>query len=189
MIILSLTLVAMLLGLICRFGWAGLARLATLELRSSMLAVLACTAQMVGFLTRLHRLELLIVSTVFFGWFCWRNRRQAGIPLVSLGIVLNMTVMAANGGMMPIAPAKVEQLRGVQVSSGVPLHSSKDVVREDSEAALAWLGDRIVLPGPLAKLAVWSIGDFVLLIGVGRLLWTTMEGRERERFTNEAPVH
>jgi hypothetical protein len=176
MIILPLALGLMLAFLAWRFGRSGLARLATLRLRGGVLALLACLAQLTSVLTHQRRLELLLVSAALLAGFCWLNRRQAGITLATLGITLNMAVMAANGGTMPISPEALARMSDIRVESGTALRFSKDIVLTDGEAALAWLGDRLSLPGPLARLAVWSIGDVLLLVGVGRLLWHTMKG-------------
>jgi hypothetical protein len=175
MIILSLTLGVMLLLLACRFGLARLARLATLEWRGGALAVLACAAQSISVFTHQQRLPLLLLSAALLAWFCWLNRRHPGVMIAALGITLNMVVMAANGGTMPVSPTTLEQ-RGFQVTQGTALHFSKNRVLADHMAALPWLGDRLLMPGPLARLASWSIGDMVLLVGVWRLLWQTLKG-------------
>jgi hypothetical protein len=101
------------------------------------------------------------------------------MPLVIVGIVLNLTTMAANRGTMPISPTTLERMRGINVASGTALVFSKDVARDPNQSAMSWFGDRFLLPGPLAPFAAWSIGDMLLLIGVWRLFWTTMKGPHR----------
>jgi hypothetical protein len=108
--------------------------------------------------------------------FCWLNRTISGFWLVTLGISLNMLVMFANSGHMPISPAAFQRMSGLDVPSGTLLLFSKDRVLEDAAAMLPWLGDRLLLPGPLAGVAVWSVGDLLLLTGTGQLLWVTMKG-------------
>lgn len=176
MIILSITLGLLLLALTCRFGRAGLARLAGLQFRSGTLALLALLAQLFSVLTQQFRLEWLLVSAVLMGIFCWRNARHAGITLAAAGIALNLAVMALNGGTMPLNPQALERMGGVEIAAGTAMHGSKNIVMHDEQALLPWLGDRLLLPGPLGRLAAWSIGDVLLLIGVGWLLWKTMKG-------------
>lgn len=176
MIILTITLGLLLLALTCSFGRAGIARLARLQFRSGTLVLLALVAQLISVSTHQFRLELLLVSTVLMGIFCWRNAHHAGITLAAAGIILNMAVMALNGGTMPLNPQALEQMSGVQIEAGTAMHGSKNVVMHDEQAILPWLGDRLLLPGPLGRLAAWSIGDVFLLIGVGWLLWKTMKG-------------
>ena len=171
MIALSLILGALLLVFVARTGRAGLARLATMRLRGGYLALLACLTQTVSMLTHQQRLPLLLACGVLLAVFCWLNRRQAGMIIITLGVGLNMAAMIANGGTMPINQATLAQVSGRQAAPGTALLFSKDRVLEDSQATFAWMGARLVLPGPLTSLAAWSIGDLLLLAGVGRLLW------------------
>jgi len=170
-----LTLGVVLLALLCCFGRAGVARLAELRLGGGMCALLSLLAQALGVATQQHRFELLLIAAVLLGLFCWSNRRQAGIALISTGIALNMLVMAANGGTMPINAASLDRL-GIYDLQGPDLPLQKSRVAEDTTARFAWLGDRLHLPGPLASLAAWSIGDIVLISGVSWMLWHTMKG-------------
>jgi hypothetical protein len=185
--ILTITLATILIICIARFGWTGLARLASLRWRGGALAVVACVAQFISIQGHQYRLPLLIITITALVGFCWLNRRQPGMLLIVTGMALNATVMFANGGMMPVAPHRLEQMSGMQVESGAVLLGSKDVVLEDHEAALPWLGDRIMLPGPLGQLAIWSIGDFILIAGVGRLLWVAMGKHYYERVLSHQP--
>ena len=127
------------------------------------------------------------MSGCLIGAFCWLNRRHYGIALAALGIMLNLTVMAANSGMMPISPATIADMGGRYRASGTLLQHSKDIVLDDEQAMLAWLGDRLLLPGSLARLTAWSVGDILLLIGVARLLWTTMKGDKQCYLSNSGP--
>lgn len=176
MIIIPLTLGAMLLVISLRFGWAGLQRLLTQPLRGGILAVLACMAQVLSVVTHRERFGFLIVTAVLLAMFCWLNRRRAGLWLIAAGITLNMLVMAANGGTMPINSQTLARMSSITASHGDELSRSKDRVLDDSHAVLPLLGDRLLLPGPFARLAAWSIGDVLLLSGVARLLWQTMKG-------------
>jgi hypothetical protein len=166
MIVLLLTLGMLLLIVVCRNGWAGLA---ALRIRGGYLALLACLAQIAGVLVQ-QRLAMLLISIGLLIAFCWLNRRQAGMALITTGIGLNMLVMTANQGSMPVSPATLTQVYGYQVDKDTPLRLSKSRVLEEGDAALAWLSDRLLLPGALAHLAAWSVGDIVLIAGVGRLL-------------------
>lgn len=176
MIILPLTLGSMLILLIGRFGQAGLQRLTSLHFRGGMLALSACFAQTVSVVTQNYRMLLLVATAGLLLRFCWLNRATPGFWLVTLGIALNLLVMFANSAHMPINPEAFRSMSGVDVVSGTTLGFSKDRVLVDNAAILPWLGDRLLLPGPLAGIAVWSIGDLLLLTGTGQLLWVTMKG-------------
>ena len=188
MIALSLVFGLMLCILLLRFGRAGLTNLATLHIRNGWLAVCACGLQLANVVLQHHRLEILVATAALLGWFCWTNRRIAGMFFVTAGVVLNLTTMAVNGGTMPISPVTLERMSGINVASGTSLGYSKDVVRDPHETAMSWFGDRFLLPGPLAPFAAWSIGDMFLLIGVWRLLWTTMKGPHRDATTRKTPI-
>jgi hypothetical protein len=176
MIVLPLTMGAVLLLLVGCFGSHALLRLASLQFRGGALALLACLAQGVSILSHHQRLLLLVVTTTLLLGFCWLNRATSGFWLATVGIGLNLLVMLANHGHMPISPDAFRHMSGLDVSPGTVLLFSKDRVLEDSAAVLPFLGDRLLMPGPLARLAVWSIGDVLLLLGTGRLLWVTMKG-------------
>jgi len=178
MLVLPVTLAALLLVCIARFGRAGIVRLAALHLRGSTLALGAGLLQIVNALTHQHRLELLLVSAMLLAGFCWLNRRERGVMLVTVGIALNMVVMTANGGAMPISPATLARQTGLHITPGTALPSTKDIVLTDDTAKLAPLSDRLLLPAPLTPIAAWSIGDVFLLSGVARLLWRTMKGTD-----------
>jgi len=179
--VLPVTLAALLLVCIARFGRAGVVRLAELHLRAGTLALGAGVLQIVSALTHQRRLELLLASAILLAGFCWLNRRQRGVVLISIGIALNMAVMTANGGAMPISPAILARQTGLQIAPGTALPKTKDIVLTDEAAKLAALGDRLLLPAPLTPIAAWSIGDVFLLSGVARLLWRTMKGTDYAR--------
>lgn len=172
MIALLLVLGMLLLVVVCRNGQAGLMRLTTLHLRGGYLPLLACLVQLAGMLIPQQRQPLLLVSAGLLCSFCWLNRRRFGMPLIIIGISLNMLVMLANGGAMPVNSTALAQVNNHYATSGTLPRFSKARVLKDSDAAFAWLDDRLLLPGTLAHLAAWSIGDLLLLAGVGRLLWS-----------------
>ncbi len=176
MIVLTATLALLLLVLTCRFGLKGLARLGDLNIQGGWFLLMACASQVLSMIIQQQRLWFLVVTAAFLLWFCWLNRRQVGMMLITIGISLNMIVMAANGGTMPVSPATLATMRGVEVESGFTPRFSKSVVLHDEAAALPWLSDRLLLPGPLTGIAAWSIGDMFLILGVARLLWHTMKG-------------
>lgn len=159
-----------------RFGSRGLLRLTTLHFRGGMLALFASLVQTASVLLQHQRLLMLGMTMVLVLGFCWLNRTIPGFWLVSLGISLNLLVMFANSGHMPVSPAAFQRMSGLDVPAGTLLLFSKDRVLEDAAALLPWLGDRLLLPGPLARVAVWSVGDLLLLMGTGQLLWVTMKG-------------
>lgn len=183
MIILPITLLLLVALCTARFGRAGLLRLADLPLRGSWLAVFGCAVQVLGFSIPTYRFSMLVLSTVLLIAFGWINRHHAGMRLVSIGIGLNMAVMLANGATMPVNPSALRAMTNIDMPAYSLIEGSKDRVLPDEYATWAWLGDRLLLPGPLAALAVWSVGDVVLIVGVARLLWYVMKGNNDDRTT------
>lgn len=183
MIVLAATFGLMLAGLVCVFGRAGLARLADVRLHGSALVLLAGLLQAASVLFQQQRLVLLLAAAVLLLGFGWRNRREIGIGIAIVGIAMNVVVMAANGGTMPISPATLQQMSGSELPAGTALSYLKSTVTEPEETRLAWLSDHLLLPGPLAQLAAWSIGDVLLLLGAGWFLGQKMKGQTRDAGT------
>lgn len=91
------------------------------------------------------------------------NRHLPGMGIAGLGLALNTVVIVANGA-MPVSEdaARIANARGSLDEPGV----RHEVMGPDTD--LAWLADRIPLPG--ARI-VLSAGDVVLAAGIGRLAY------------------
>lgn len=99
--------------------------------------------------------------------FTVANLRLAGIPVVLVGLVLNIAVIFPNGG-MPVRPAAVVQT-GIVGSDEVALvdfGAKRHLERDDD--VLVLLGD-VVPVAPLRE--VLSVGDLVLAAGVGSVVF------------------
>jgi len=183
MIALTVTLACLLAVMASLFGWAGLRRLAACQFRGRRFVVLACTVQLTNMQLSQPRMELLVLASILLAVFCWHNWFYVGMPLLMLGMILNFSVMAANGASMPIQSHALARLGHPELASGTMVPLTKARVLDDSQSRLSWLGDRLFLPGPLAQLAAWSIGDVLLLAGISRLLWQTMKGHTHVQYT------
>ncbi len=86
----------------------------------------------------------------------WINRREPGMWIAGIGILMNFTVIALNRG-MPVLPASVEIAGG----PSDPVLGGRHVLL-DASTHLPFLGDLIPLPG-----SVISLGDVFLAIGLG----------------------
>jgi hypothetical protein len=102
---------------------------------------------------------LILSSYVPLLFFVWLNRQMAGMWVAGIGILMNFTVIAANGGM----PVMLEAVKLAGGSTTVAL-GAKHVVLT-GETHLAFLADIIPLPR-----SVISMGDVFLAIGVGVFL-------------------
>lgn len=95
----------------------------------------------------------------------WQARRVRGMGLVTLGLALNLIVMLANGGAMPVSP-EARAARGVpvtEVALGQDIPRSKGILLTRGETRLWLLSDIFVITSPVRK--AMSVGDIVLLTG------------------------
>ncbi len=106
--------------------------------------------------------------------FVWLNRRYRGLWVLAAGIGLNLLVMAANGGLMPLTPASLHALGGPHAHVGLALAFSKDALPGNGAIRLALLDDRLVSRVAGLRIA-WSLGDLLIVAGclvtVGEEIW------------------
>ncbi len=114
---------------------------------------------------------ILMASLGLFFIFAWLNLNQPGILLLLIGLVSNLTVIAANGGWMPISPLTASRLAGTDILQILDIGSRigpKDILLLPQNIRLEFLSDRFLLPAWLPYQAAFSLGD--LLIGIG-IFW------------------
>lgn len=92
------------------------------------------------------------------------HRNSAGLMVIGAGILLNLIVIAANGGMMPVEGSALppDVLKELAAGDKSPFHQPMN-----EQTLFAFLGDRITLfykPNQLL-----SLGD--LFIGVGAFIF------------------
>lgn len=100
-------------------------------------------------------------------WIAWTNRRNPGMPLVAVGLLLNMVVIFANAG-MPVAPQAVAFVKsGAQViiPAGDFVH-----IAANSATRFLWLADILPISGPAWLRSVASPGDCLLAAGIAAFL-------------------
>jgi len=106
-----------------------------------------------------------LLSMVLVGLFCGLNWRVPGIPLLTLGLLLNGAAIVANGGAMP---ASMDALRLAGLAS-TPEEVAAAVGSNSVLAApgtpLWFLGDIWAIPEGLPFANVFSAGDVVLGLG------------------------
>jgi hypothetical protein len=116
---------------------------------------------------------ILPASLLVFLAFTWLNRRLPGMPILMTGLILNLLVISANGGWMPISPDTASHLKG-----GAPLEATsigsrfgqKDVLLLPEDTRLEFLSDRFLFPKWVPYQVAFSLGDFLVAIGVFWLL-------------------
>jgi Family of unknown function (DUF5317) len=109
--------------------------------------------------------------------FCLINRRVAGFLAITAGLLLNLTVIAVNGGMPVskgalVASNQADTLSLLEAAGGAKHHLARPTDR------LLFLGDVIALPAPIAQAV--SMGDVLVYGGVGWLVVAAMRRSRRE---------
>jgi hypothetical protein len=102
---------------------------------------------------------LVLISYLPLLLFVWLNRDLTGIWIGGLGVLMNFTVIALNGG-MPVLLAAAE----IAGHDGELMLDAKHVLLDQS-TRLPFLADVLPLPN-----TVLSLGDVMLAIGVGAFL-------------------
>jgi len=114
----------------------------------------------------------IAIAAVLIWAFCnWAIR---GAPIITLGVGLNLIVMAFHGGAMPIHTDVLASI-GQVATPGTVLVGSKDVVVESS---LLWLLSDWMVISRGAVTIVLSPGDLILLAGV---IWWLVFSRQLEK--------
>ncbi len=176
-------LAAVVSGLLAGLAWArwrGVPYQAP-DLRSTWLIVAGFVPQfIVAYLPATHFLipnwlavASLSASQIAFLAFVWINRRLPGMPILLAGLILNLIVMAANGGWMPITPDIASQLRGEDVTRDFALgdrFGQKDILLAPQSIHLGFLADRFLPPAWFPYKVAFSAGDILIAAGVFWLL-------------------
>jgi hypothetical protein len=125
---------------------------------------------LVAFATRpIYVLSLAVVAL----WVA-ANWRVPGMALIALGLALNVAVIAANGGHMPVSPEAARIAGQYEMLAADDPAVSKHVLAASGEAQLWLLGDIIPVPRSVPGASVLSIGDLVLTLGIAILCYRTL---------------
>lgn len=111
----------------------------------------------------------------------WRSRHLPGMVWIGLGLLLNLAVIAANGGQMPVDPAAARRAGIIQADTDLADGTRVRHRMMDETTRLAFLGDVIPIPPPYPRPGVASIGDLLLCVGGFILVQRTMVERRPER--------
>ena len=146
--------------------------LARLRFRWPWLAVAALLVREATVLTPLRNvdgIQYLYAASLatLVAWTLWHVNRVRGIWVVAAGSALNLVVIAANGGRMPVAL----EAAGSLVQRG---HLGQYTLM-GSGTHLNWLADWIVLRwGPLEA---YSPGDLTVAVGIAVVIALAMRSR------------
>ena len=156
-----------LLALLSPLAFGGrLGRYAQVRIRSGWLVFAALAAQVVV-IEVLPDGDRAVLSAVHLatyavaGLFVWRNRDVPGLLILALGAASNGITIALNGGTLP-ASADAVRNAGLALESEEFLNSG---VLEHPR--LPWLGDVFWIPDGWPMANVFSIGDVLIVLGIG----------------------
>lgn len=168
-------------------------QLAPPELRLMRIMLLAFAIQWSAFGSPVTRSLLsdhmaalaLIISMLLLLSFAWANRRQSGFWALILGITLNILVIAANGGFMPISPETLSifapEALQAHLSMGERIGFSKDVLLPASDTIFWFLSDRFFLPVWLHCQVAFSLGDVFIAWGAFWALCNTVRRKHANK--------
>jgi hypothetical protein len=133
----------------------------------------------------------LVASLLCLLAFVWQNCREQGFCILGAGLALNLLVICANGGLMPISPEIASRLFPAVPAqaweSGARLGWSKDILLPPAETHLGFLSDRFLLPAWFPWRFAFSFGDVIIALGAFWILWA--RGGSLETITEEGNVH
>jgi Family of unknown function (DUF5317) len=149
-----------------------LSRVATLRLRRMYLVWVALAVQIlvISILPGGAHVALALANLLTYlaaGLFVWSNRKVPGVLLLGLGGGLNVLAMSLNGGTMP---ASTTALR----ASGwhpAPGHFANSAIV--AHPKLAFLGDVFATPHWMPFHDVFSVGDLLIVVAIGVLVYRT----------------
>lgn len=123
---------------------------------------------------------ILNLAQIFLIFLFLLNRHLPGAKLFGLGIALNVLVMAANGGWMPVTPEIYHFIHPDRpITEQTRPSSSKNVILSRAETNLWILSDMIPLTLPGRRTAV-SLGDVLLVAGAAQFIFqTTAKKRDK----------
>lgn len=120
---------------------------------------------------------ITISSYALLVLFLYANRRIPGVRIILVGGFLNLAVIAANGGYMPVTREALE-LSGhldeiFRQGDREYVLGSKDIVLERSETHLLPLSDVLKVPWGQEVPVTFSLGDVFIAAGAA---WLTFKG-------------
>jgi hypothetical protein len=178
------------------------ARLFTLHLRSGGVLALAFALQVFLYLPGVRGADLtlrwgpaLYLVSLALAFIGIARNWPLGPPLrIALcGLGLNISAVALNGGHMPVARAALLHAQGPGAVRDLAAHRVfANVVLASPSSRVPALGDIIAVRIPIGAGNAYSIGDMLLCVGVGLLVYQVVahpRGRTRSSDRTGRPVH
>jgi hypothetical protein len=119
-------------------------------------------------------LPIYVLSLALIAIWVAANWRIPGMALIAIGLALNVAVIAANGGHMPVLPEGARLAGHYDALAAGDPATSKHALMSSEQARLWWLSDIIVIPRGVPGAVVLSVGDIVLTVGIAILCYGTL---------------
>ena len=155
------------------------------HLKALLLGVGAFVVQLVIFTSRRESLlgallpGIYVLSLLMLLAFLLVNRKVFGVPILLVGLMLNVLVIGANHGRMPADPqALVATGQSSPAEQLVRDGTAANVVLMSDQTHLNFLGDYIVLPFLGDMGSAYSVGDLVALVGEAALVYGMVRADE-----------
>jgi len=114
---------------------------------------------------------VLILSQAGLVLLALVNRHLPGAKLFALGVFLNILVMTANGGWMPLTPQMYQFVYPDRtIAAGDKPFGSKNIILPESEINLWLLADIIPVTLPWRRTVV-STGDVVMMLAAAQFVF------------------
>jgi hypothetical protein len=126
----------------------------------------------------------LSASLIVFVAFVWLNRRLPGMPILMVGLGLNLVVILVNRGWMPISPFTASHLVDGNALQSVSVGSrfgQKDILLLPQDMHFEILSDRFLLPDWFPYKVAFSLGDIFIALGIFWLLAKPASRTEGQR--------
>src|SRR5215213_3146906 len=173
LIIVAVIVVALLRG-------GSLRNIAAVQLRWLPLVIVGFALQLLIFtpfarspLVAFATLPIYVLSLALVAIWVAANWRIPGMALIAIGLALNVAVIAANGGHMPVLPEAARLAGQYEVLAADDPRTSKHLLMASDQVQLWLLSDIIVIPHGVPGASVLSVGDLALTIGIAILCYST----------------
>jgi hypothetical protein len=160
-----------------------LSQLAQLRVRLWWVAVAAWLVQVGLFVTPLGGLletwaaQIHLLTVALLAIVIVANRALPGLALLGIGLALNATVYAANGGFMPVSAAALQATGNTAALAAMAGGARYEkTVLQQPDSPLWFLCD--ILPLPVAG-KIYSVGDVVATLGIFVLVAGGMQPTSR----------
>jgi hypothetical protein len=119
-------------------------------------------------------LPIYVLSLALLAIWVATNWRIPGMALIAIGLALNVAVIAANGGHMPVSPEGARLAGQYEALAADDPRTSKHLLMASDQVRLWLLSDIIVIPHGVPGASVLSIGDLALTVGIAILCYSTI---------------